>query len=401
MTEKELREKAVATARSYLGAKQGSVLHKKIIDTFNKVKPDGWAMTYTAYWCAAFVSADAILAFGIDKAKKYFPLSANCVTIITKAKKMGIFVENDAYKAKPGDWLLYDWDEKSSKGDNKNSPDHVGIVESVSNNVMTIIEGNFRQASGTRVVAERKVAVNGLHIRGFVTPKYSAMATKPKKTEKKKSVDQIAQEVIDGKWGTGENREKKLIAAGYDYAAVQKKVNELMAKKEPAKKKKKTPVSKKIVNLAAKQLGNGYKKYCKAFGKNTSWCQIFMWWLMDKEGQKYIKNSFARKAAAWCKKHWKHVSVKNAAAGDFCFFVRGHSGNNKMKGFVVHVGLIRKKSAKATKGKNKGDWVVYTIEGNVNGKKKDQRGSWKNKIVAKRTRNIDRVWGIFRPPWKN
>lgn len=119
-----------------------------------------------------------------------------------------------------------------------------------------------------------------------------------------------------------------------------------------------------------------------------------------KEGQKYIKNSFARKAAAWCKKHWKHVAVKDAKYGDVVFYVKGYSGNNKMKGFVVHVGLIRKKSAKATKGKNKGKWVVYAIEGNVNGKEKSQQGSWKKKIVAKRTRPVTRVWGIFRPPYK-
>ena len=44
----------------------------------------------------------------------------------------------------------------------------------------------------------------------------------------KKSVDEIAREVIQGKWGNGEGRKKKLIAAGYDYAEVQKKVNKLI-----------------------------------------------------------------------------------------------------------------------------------------------------------------------------
>lgn len=39
----------------------------------------------------------------------------------------------------------------------------------------------------------------------------------------KKSVDVIAREVIQGKWGNGEERKKRLIAAGYDYAEVQKK----------------------------------------------------------------------------------------------------------------------------------------------------------------------------------
>lgn len=41
----------------------------------------------------------------------------------------------------------------------------------------------------------------------------------------KKSNEQIAQEVIDGKWGNGEDRKKKLTAAGYDYEAIRKIVN--------------------------------------------------------------------------------------------------------------------------------------------------------------------------------
>lgn len=44
----------------------------------------------------------------------------------------------------------------------------------------------------------------------------------------KKSVDAIAREVIRGDWGNGDERKQKLTAAGYDYSAVQKKVNELL-----------------------------------------------------------------------------------------------------------------------------------------------------------------------------
>ena len=43
-----------------------------------------------------------------------------------------------------------------------------------------------------------------------------------------KSVQEIAREVVAGKWGNGEERKKKLIAAGYDYSAVQAAVNALM-----------------------------------------------------------------------------------------------------------------------------------------------------------------------------
>lgn len=41
----------------------------------------------------------------------------------------------------------------------------------------------------------------------------------------KKSISQVAKEVINGEWGNGDARKQKLEAAGYDYDAVQKEVN--------------------------------------------------------------------------------------------------------------------------------------------------------------------------------
>jgi len=43
-----------------------------------------------------------------------------------------------------------------------------------------------------------------------------------------KSVDELAQEVLDGKWGNGADRKKHLTEAGYNYAAVQEAVNKLV-----------------------------------------------------------------------------------------------------------------------------------------------------------------------------
>ena len=43
-----------------------------------------------------------------------------------------------------------------------------------------------------------------------------------------KTVEQIAREVIAGKWGNGADRAKRLTAAGYDAKAVQNKVNQLL-----------------------------------------------------------------------------------------------------------------------------------------------------------------------------
>ena len=179
MTEKEARAKIVKLAESYLGAKQGGAMHKKIIDTFNKVKPDGWSMTYSAYWCAAFASAIAILYLDVKKAEMHFPLSANCGTIINKAQAMNIWKEDDKYTPQQGDWILYDW-EDDGKGDNKGGPNHVGIVRKVKDKVIYVIEGNKNKAVG-----ERQIAVNGRYIRGFVIPKYGAIAKEFTKAEKK------------------------------------------------------------------------------------------------------------------------------------------------------------------------------------------------------------------------
>ena len=59
----------------------------------------------------------------------------------------------------------------------------------------------------------------------FLTP-----VKEVKKKSNKKSNTQIAKEVKAGKWGNGESRKKKLKAAGYNYAAIQKIVNKMCKK---------------------------------------------------------------------------------------------------------------------------------------------------------------------------
>lgn len=43
-----------------------------------------------------------------------------------------------------------------------------------------------------------------------------------------KTIDQLAKEVLDGKWGNAPDRKKNLEKAGYNYSEVQKRVNELL-----------------------------------------------------------------------------------------------------------------------------------------------------------------------------
>ena len=73
---------------------------------------------------------------------------------------------------------------------------------------------------------------------------------KSKPAVTKKSVEEIAKEVIAGKWGNGTDRKNRITAAGYDYSAVQAKVNELSGKKTTTA----TPAAPKV-NYFAKYTG--------------------------------------------------------------------------------------------------------------------------------------------------
>lgn len=52
--------------------------------------------------------------------------------------------------------------------------------------------------------------------------------TVPKTETKKYSLEEVAREVISGKWGNGSDRMRRLNLAGYNYSEVQKEVNRLL-----------------------------------------------------------------------------------------------------------------------------------------------------------------------------
>ena len=220
-TESEKRLAVVNWLKPYVGIKEGSTQHKKIIATFNNSGLcSRYKMTTRDAWCATAVSAAFIatrLAGKPGSGAVCEFVECSCAAMVTKAKKQGIWVENDKYAPKTGDVVLYDWQD-SGKGDNKGNPDHVGIVCVAGTRSFKVIEGNKNDSVGYRTMD-----IGGKYIRGFIVPKYG----KSQKT-KKKTVEELAREVIAGKWGNGPDRKKKLAAAGYDYDAVQKKVNALL-----------------------------------------------------------------------------------------------------------------------------------------------------------------------------
>ena len=88
-------------------------------------------------------------------------------------------------------------------------------------------------------------------------------------TSDKKSTDEIAQEVIDGKWSNGDTRKSKLEKAGYDYNEIQNRVNEILS--EQSKKKSITEVAKDVI---AGDYGNGENRKKKLEAEGYEYDQV-------------------------------------------------------------------------------------------------------------------------------
>lgn len=167
--ELELRKLYVNTAISYLGYKESDGSHRKIIDIYNSQKslPRGYRVSYNDPWCATYTSAMAILC----NLTSIIFTECSCDALIAKYKAAGRWVEDDSYVPEIGDKVLYDWQDDGI-GDNKGTPDHIGIVVSVAGNSMEIIEGNISNS-----VNYRTLRINGKSIRGFCCPDYASLAT--------------------------------------------------------------------------------------------------------------------------------------------------------------------------------------------------------------------------------
>ena len=165
------RQKVVDLANSWVGKKESNGSYKMIIDIYNSLGtsklPRKIKMEYGWAWCACTWSAIAI-KLGYTA---IMPIEISCYYLIEAAKKMGCWQEKDSFTPKPGDGVLYDWDDGANYAstDNKNTPDHVGVVVSVDKKAGTfvVVEGNKSNAVG-----KRTMKINGRYIRGFITPAY-------------------------------------------------------------------------------------------------------------------------------------------------------------------------------------------------------------------------------------
>ena len=139
----------------------------------------------------------------------------------------------------PGDYLLSKMDyiaEQANKIngqiDSKSETTNKKSNEEIANEVIAGKWGN----GDVRKTALTNAGYDFSAIQSIVNEKMTGKATESKSSLK--SVDEIAQEVIAGKWGNGQDRFNKLAAAGYDGNAVQNRVNEILGVKNTTSSQK-------------------------------------------------------------------------------------------------------------------------------------------------------------------
>jgi len=180
-------------------------------------------------WCAFAVSAimkdcgfigkytDGVHSFASDEARY-------------GDGKYGTFFVKGSKAPQAGDLIMFRYSSLSPIDDY--SASHVGIVEKVDGNTITTLEGNV-EGSGdnwaeTSTFKRKTRYLNDSSVYAFFRPNWSSSITSNSASTQKssKTVDELANEVIAGKWGSGDDRKSRLKNAGYDYTAVQNKVNE-------------------------------------------------------------------------------------------------------------------------------------------------------------------------------
>lgn len=184
----------------------------------NKVKYNTWyygrEVSGAAYpWCCVFIAWLFKAEQGLCKR------TASCSDLYRWFKSRGQIV----IKPAPGDIVFFKWNKN-----NVNPCEHVGIVVSVNGNVINTIEGNTSTTSndnGGKVMQRNRYS----NIVAYARPKYTSESGTITNISNK-SAEDIAKEVIQGKWGSGNDRRQRLTAAGYNYKEVQTLVNQMLKK---------------------------------------------------------------------------------------------------------------------------------------------------------------------------
>ena len=207
-------------ALSYVGTKEGDSRHAEIINGYNqniRPLPRGYAVKMWDAWCATFVSFCLWMCGYRD-----FPFECGVHEMWNKALQRGL----QHSIPQRGFAIIYDWDLNGRK-------DHVGIITNIIGTTLEVVEGNYNNR-----VKVRKIKIGDSCITGYIDTGYREIIPEPAQQEPAQPVekpvtdlDAIAREVIKGNYGNGQERKDRLAAAGYDAAAVQEKVNEILSGK--------------------------------------------------------------------------------------------------------------------------------------------------------------------------
>ena len=132
-----------------------------------------------------------------------------------------------ANKSCPGDWLYSRLGDVAAKVTaNLNSTAPSTTTPSTSKTTEEVAQEVIAGKWGNGVDRKNRLSAAGYNysvIQAKVNELMGAKTTVPSK-----SIDELASEVIAGKWGNGAERKERLTAAGYNYSEIQAKVNELM-----------------------------------------------------------------------------------------------------------------------------------------------------------------------------
>ena len=153
----------LSIAQSYLGVEMGSAEHKKIVDAYNSVnpKPVGYTVKYSDDWCDVFVTT-VFQQAGLSSL-----IGRECGV----QRHIGIMQQKGIWQGKvlpkAGDVITFDWD-------GGGFADHIGIVESVKDGIVTTIEGNSSPytSSGKTKVNRKTYNWNASYIKGYARPNY-------------------------------------------------------------------------------------------------------------------------------------------------------------------------------------------------------------------------------------
>lgn len=153
----------IKVLQGWIGYSEANGKHKQIIDIYNNHRPlaQGYKVKYTDEWCDTTISAAAIKAGLVE----LIGTECGVERHIQIFKQKGIWIEDGKIIPRPGDIITYNWDKTTQPNDGW--ADHIGLVEKVVGNMITVIEGNYRGGVGRRIIA----VGNGM-IRGYARPKY-------------------------------------------------------------------------------------------------------------------------------------------------------------------------------------------------------------------------------------